>query len=88
MGVRGAGKTSLCKSMENIEYFDCESPRVRQLFVDPDGFLESQQDKQIVLDEIHRLDNPSELLKLAVNHYPKVKIIATGSSTLGASAKI
>lgn len=87
MGVRRVGKTSLCQSIENIEYFDCESPRTRQLFVDPESFLESQQGKSIVLDEIHRLDNPSELLKLAADHYPSVKIIATGSSTLGASSK-
>ncbi len=87
MGIRRVGKTSLCKSMENIEYFDCESPRTRQLFSDPEGFLESKQNKYIALDEIHRLDNPSELLKLAADHYPSVKIIATGSSTLGASAK-
>lgn len=87
MGVRRVGKTSICKSIENISYFDCESPRVRQLLADPEGFLESQQDKYITLDEIHRLDNPSELLKLAADHYPRVKIIATGSSTLGASKK-
>ena len=87
MGVRRIGKTSLCQSMDNIEYFDCESPRTRQLFIDPEGFLEGQQGKRIVLDEIHRLENPSELLKLAADHYPQVKIIATGSSTLGASAK-
>lgn len=87
MGVRRIGKTSLCHSIENIEYFDCERPRVRELFVDPEGFLESQKGKTIALDEIHRLDNPSEVLKLAADHYPDIKIIATGSSTLGASAK-
>lgn len=87
MGVRRVGKTSLCKSLENIEYFDCEGPRTRALFADPEGFLESKQGKNLVLDEIHRLDNPSELLKIAADHYPTVKIIATGSSTLGASAK-
>lgn len=87
MGVRRVGKTSLCQSIENVEYFDCESPRTRQLMVDPEGFLESIQNKCVVLDEIHRLDNPSELLKLAADHYPTAKIIATGSSTLGASAK-
>ena len=43
--------------------------------------------KRVVLDEIHRLDNPSELLKIAADHYPDIQIIATGSSTLGASAK-
>jgi predicted AAA+ superfamily ATPase len=87
MGVRRIGKTSLCHSFENIQYFDCERPRVRELFVDPEGFLESQKSNTIALDEIHRLDNPSEVLKLAADHYPNVKIIATGSSTLGASAK-
>lgn len=87
MGVRRVGKTSLCQSLSGIEYFDCERPRVRQLFEDPEGFLEIQKGKRIVLDEIHRLDNPSEVLKIAADHYPTTKIIATGSSTLGASAK-
>ncbi|MCF7799650.1 AAA family ATPase [Candidatus Babeliales bacterium] len=87
MGVRRVGKTSLCQSIENIEYFDCESPKTRQLLVDPEVFLENHQNKYVALDEIHRLDNPSELLKLAADHYPNIKIIATGSSTLGASAK-
>ncbi len=45
MGVRRIGKTSLCHSFENITYFDCELPRVRELFVDPEGFLESQNGK-------------------------------------------
>lgn len=87
MGVRRVGKTSLCQSIEGIEYFDCELPRVRQLFADPEEFLSGYRGKKIALDEIHRLDNPSELLKIAADHYPEVKIIATGSSTLGASAK-
>lgn len=87
MGVRRVGKTSLCRSLADVEYFDCERPRTRQLFEDPEGFLISQKGKRIVLDEIHRLDNPSEILKIAADHFPEVKIIATGSSTLGASAK-
>ena len=40
-----------------------------------------------VLDEIHRLPNPSELLKIAADHYPDIRILSTGSSTLGASAR-
>ena len=86
MGVRRVGKTSLCRSLPNIEYFDCERPRIRALLADPEAFLESQAGKRIILDEIHRLDNPSEILKLAADHYD-VKIVATGSSTLGASSK-
>ena len=87
MGIRRVGKTSLCRSLKDIEYYDCELPRVRQLLEDPEAFLSSKKGKRIILDEIHRLDNPSEILKIAADHYPDVKIIATGSSTLGASAK-
>ena len=87
MGIRRAGKTSLCQSLADVEYFDCERPWVRQLLQDPEGFLISKRGKRLVLDEIHCLENPSELLKIAADHYPEIKIIATGSSTLGASAK-
>ena len=87
MGVRRIGKTSLCNSISDIEYLDCERPRVRQLLHDPEEFLESRHNAILALDEIHRLENPSELLKLAADHYPSIKIIATGSSTLGANAK-
>ena len=86
-GVRRVGKTVLCRSLPDAEYFDCELPRTRQLFEDPEGFLNDMRGKRIVLDEIHRLTNPSEVLKIAADHYPNIQIIATGSSTLGASEK-
>ena len=86
-GVRRVGKTTLCQSLENIEYFDCELPRIRRQMEDPQDFLDSLHGKRVVLDEIHRLPNPSELLKIAADHYPDVHIIATGSSSLGASSK-
>jgi uncharacterized protein len=86
-GVRRAGKTCLCQSLPDLEYFDCELPRVRRMLVDPQSFLEGLKGRRIVLDEIHRLPNPSELLKIAADHYRDIKVIATGSSTLGASSK-
>ncbi len=43
--------------------------------------------KRVVLDEIPRLPNPSELLKIAADHFPDRCILATGSSTLGASSR-
>ncbi|MBI3999277.1 MAG: ATP-binding protein [Candidatus Omnitrophica bacterium] len=86
-GVRRAGKTCLSQSIPGTEYFDCELPRIRRMMEDPESFLDRLKGKKIVLDEIHRLENPSELLKIAADHYPKVHILATGSSTLGASAK-
>ncbi len=87
MGVRRSGKTSLCKSLQDIVLFDCELPSVRKELADPEAFLEKQKGKIIAIDEIHRLENPSELLKIAADYFPDVKIVATGSSTLGASAK-
>lgn len=86
-GVRRAGKTVLAQNLAGVEYFDCELPRVRQMMDDPESFLEDLQGKQVVLDEIHRLGNPAQLLKIAADHYPDIKILATGSSTLGASKK-
>jgi predicted AAA+ superfamily ATPase len=86
-GVRRAGKTYLCQSLPDVEYFDCELPSVRRALEDPEVFWENISNKRVVLDEIQRLDNPSEILKIAADHYPKIKIIATGSSMLGASAK-
>lgn len=86
-GVRRTGKTSLCRTLEKIEYFDCELPRIRKLMNDPEEFLASLEGKRVVLDEIHRLRAPAELLKIAADHFPNVKILATGSSTLSASRK-
>ncbi len=86
-GVRRAGKTVLSRSLPGVEYYDCELPRMRRLFEDPEGFLREARGERIVLDEIHRLANPSEILKIAADHYPDTQILATGSSTLGASSK-
>jgi predicted AAA+ superfamily ATPase len=86
-GVRRVGKTFLSKSLDTTEYFDCELPRTRRLMEDPEAFLQSLKGQRIVLDEIHRLGNPSELLKIAADHFPDTRVLATGSSTLGASAR-
>ncbi|MBI4661086.1 MAG: ATP-binding protein [Verrucomicrobia bacterium] len=86
-GVRRVGKTCLAQTLDRVEYFDCELPRVRRAAEDPEGFLAGLRRKRVVLDEIHRLPNPSELLKIAADHFPDIRVFATGSSTLGASAR-
>ncbi len=53
----------------------------------PQDFWEGLRGKRVILDEVHRLGNPSELLKIAADHYPDIFIVATGSSTLGTSAR-
>ena len=86
-GVRRAGKTFLCQSLPDIEYLDCELPSTRRALEDPEAFLRDMGHRRVVLDEVHRLTNPSELLKIAADYYPKTKVIATGSSSLGASRR-
>ena len=86
-GVRRVGKTVLSRSIAGVEYFDCELPRTRRELADPEAFLHRLQGKRIVLDEVHRLANPSELLKIAADHFPHTRVIATGSSSLAASAR-
>lgn len=87
-GVRRVGKTMLCQSIGDTEYFDCELPSTRRMIEgDLESFLGDLRGRTIVLDETHRLGNPSEILKIAADHYRDLKVVATGSSTLGASTK-
>jgi len=86
-GVRRSGKTVLAQSIPDIEYFDCDSPETRGQMTEPESFLRRLRNKRIVLDEIHRLQNPSELLKIAADHFRDIHVLATGSSTLSATTK-
>lgn len=86
-GVRRVGKTTLARSLSGVEYFDCELPSHARGMQDPEAFLSGLKGKRVVLDEVHRLADPSRLLKIAADHFPTVRVLATGSSTIGASAK-
>ena len=71
----------------DVDYFDCELPSTRQELSDPERFLRNVGERRVILDEIHRLPDPSELLKIAADYHPKTHIVATGSSSLGASRR-
>ncbi|MBI4706115.1 MAG: ATP-binding protein [Deltaproteobacteria bacterium] len=86
-GVRRVGKTTLCRLLADATLLDCELPRVRRALEDPELFFRRQGKGLVVLDEIHRLLNPSEVLKIAADHFPEVQVVATGSSTLAARRK-
>jgi len=86
-GVRRAGKTVLCKQLDGARYHDCELPRVRRALEDPELFFRKQGPGLVVLDEIHRLIDPSQALKIAADHFPETRVVATGSSTLAARRK-
>ena len=87
-GVRRIGKTCLGKQFRNVEYFNCDLPSVCRRMEDPETFLSQfSENMSLVLDEVHRLEDPSLLLKIAADHFPGLKILATGSSTLQATKK-
>ncbi|MDP2234437.1 MAG: AAA family ATPase, partial [Actinomycetota bacterium] len=86
-GVRRVGKTTLARSIEGAEYFDCDLLSVRNQLSDPEGILRSLRGRRVVFDEVQMLENPAGFLKTAADHFPDVKVVATGSSTLAATAK-
>jgi len=81
-GVRGAGKTSLCQTLWDAEFFDCEAPRVRRLMADPEEFWKKLRGKKVVLDEIHRLPNLLPLLKTAADRFPSSRVLVTAPVSL------
>lgn len=87
-GVRRVGKTSLARMIPNATYLNCDLPSTVRRLEDPEVFFKAQGRKSvIVLDEIHRLRDPSNVLKIAADAFPHLRILATGSSTLAATKK-
>jgi predicted AAA+ superfamily ATPase len=88
-GVRRCGKTTLAESLgaDRILYVNCDLPAVEDMVRDPLLFFRSCAKPVVVFDEIHQLRDPSRLLKIGADVFQKMKILATGSSTLAASGK-
>jgi predicted AAA+ superfamily ATPase len=86
-GPRRAGKTVLAQSLPDAEFLNCDLPSVAERLRDPESFFRSMKKKFVVLDEVHQLPDPSRLLKIGADAFPKLKILATGSSTLAATQK-
>jgi len=81
------GKTTLARSLAGALYLNCDLPSVCDRLEDPEGFFSALSDTCLILDEIHQLPDPSRALKIAADAFPKLKILATGSSTLAATSK-
>ncbi len=95
-GARQVGKTTLVKNiqekfLENSEYLNCDEPDVRQAL---EGKTSSElksyigDKKLIILDEAQRVKNIGITLKLLIDNYSNIQIIATGSSSFELSNKI
>jgi len=86
-GVRRVGKTVLAKALPDAEFLNCDLPSSAERMRDPESFFRAVKRPLIVLDEVHQLPDPSRLLKIAADAFPHLQILATGSSTLAATAK-
>ena len=87
-GVRRVGKTTLARMVPEVVYLNCDLPSTRRALEDPELFLEGQEPgTSLALDEVHRIADPSLLLKIAADDYPGLRILATGSSTVAATGK-
>ena len=88
-GARQVGKTTLVKKIANeygdeAAFFNCESLEVKNRLADarPEyikAFFGSA--KLVVLDEAQTINNIGQILKLMIDSYPDLQIIATGSSS-------
>jgi predicted AAA+ superfamily ATPase len=87
-GARRVGKTSLAKMLGEVTYLNCDLPSAIRKLEDPESFYECMKAGSIVIfDEIHRLPDPSRVLKIGADEFQGIQILATGSSTLDATKK-
>ncbi len=87
-GVRRVGKTTLARMLPEADYLNCDLPSDVSRLADPELFLDGlPTGATVVFDEVHRLPDPSRLLKIAADGYPTLRVLATGSSTLAATRK-
>ena len=95
-GPRQVGKTTLVKKLydeyngEKV-FFQCDIPSVREsLFVKSPEELKSyfRSAKLVILDEAQTVPEIGLMLKIFIDTYPDVQIIATGSSSFDLANKI
>lgn len=95
-GARQVGKTTLVREIlrefsENSVYFNCDESDIREALTNKTStelkaFIGNK--KLVVIDEAQRVENIGLTLKLLVDTFPEMQVIATGSSSFELSGKI
>lgn len=88
-GARQVGKTTLIKEIQkkynnNSIYLNCDEPDIREALTDKTSTeLKSfiGEKKLVFIDEAQRVKNIGISLKLLIDNFPQLQIIATGSSS-------
>lgn len=86
-GVRRVGKTTMAQQIKGALRLNCDLPSSARRLADPERFYGEVESEIVIFDEIHRLPDPSLVLKIGTDAFPHLRILATGSSTLAATRK-
>ena len=95
-GARQVGKTTLIKKIQDkydhsSRYLNCDEPDIRESLTNKSS-TELREliggNKLVLIDEAQRVRNIGISLKLIIDNYPDIQIIATGSSSFELSNKI
>lgn len=96
-GARQVGKTTMVRKILSdsalpVKYINCDEADQRRLFLEAETSSALKQilgdSKLVVIDEAQRITNIGLKLKLIVDTFPNVQIVATGSSAFELSAEI
>lgn len=88
LGARQVGKTTLlhqiaAKQGLSVRFYNCDEPETRNLFSNANITtlqLAIGDNKLIIIDEAQKVDNIGLTLKLIVDNFKDIQLIATGSS--------
>lgn len=92
-GPRRAGKTTLIKHLfsdpKTYLYLNCREKRIQQQIIPDSLALKSVigNYKNVVFDEAQYLEDPGEVFTVAIDTFPDINIIASGSSSFELSGK-
>lgn len=86
LGSRQVGKTTMVKKIfPNGDYFLVDNEPVKKILeaydIEAYKTLINENSREIVIDEIHLLNNPGRAIKIIYDQLENVKIIITGSSS-------
>ncbi len=86
LGSRQVGKTTLVKKIfPEADYFLVDNDPIKKILESYDietyKTLVNKDSKEIIIDEIHLLDNPGRAIKIIYDQLEGIKIIITGSSS-------
>ncbi|MDO9399582.1 MAG: ATP-binding protein [bacterium] len=86
LGSRQVGKTTMVKKIfPSGDYFLVDNEPIKKILESYDietyKTLINKNSKEIIIDEIHLLDNPGRAIKIIYDQLENIKIIITGSSS-------